>query len=178
MLVKINAEKLKQLRDQRCWSQQQLADVSGLSLRTVQRIEARAVASQESVKCLAAVFETDTQALLAVSPEPHVEVDNHDTVCRLSSGNCEEDDSVTQRADKVARRKAFKKLYVSFALVFVSHLAAFFCIFAAFNQNEITEHTFQLLKNTVSVALVVSAIVLLWRDRQLKKKYYGGSSLF
>jgi transcriptional regulator with XRE-family HTH domain len=49
------------------WSQQQLADASGLSVRTVQRIEAGYPASTESLKSLAAVFEVDFSSL---NPEP------------------------------------------------------------------------------------------------------------
>ncbi|HEX7052745.1 MAG TPA: helix-turn-helix domain-containing protein [Burkholderiales bacterium] len=50
----------------RGWSQQQLADASGLNVRTIQRIEAGHPASPESLKCLAAVFEVDFATL---SPE-------------------------------------------------------------------------------------------------------------
>lgn len=50
---------IQKLRLQRGWSQQQLADLSGLSVRTVQRIEQGQVASTESLKSLAAVFEID-----------------------------------------------------------------------------------------------------------------------
>lgn len=45
------------------WSQQQLANASGLSVRTIQRIEAGAPASVESLKALAAVFEVDFSTL-------------------------------------------------------------------------------------------------------------------
>ncbi|MEI6115067.1 MAG: helix-turn-helix transcriptional regulator, partial [Burkholderiales bacterium] len=45
------------------WSQQQLADASGLSVRTIQRIEAGYPASTESLKSLAAVFEVDFSSL-------------------------------------------------------------------------------------------------------------------
>src|SRR5205814_6188705 len=50
---------IQKLRLKRGWSQQQLADASGLSVRTIQRIENGAAASTESLKCLAAVFEVD-----------------------------------------------------------------------------------------------------------------------
>ncbi|MGC4060870.1 MAG: helix-turn-helix domain-containing protein [Aquabacterium sp.] len=50
---------IQKLRLQRGWSQQQLADLSGLSTRTIQRIENGHQASVESLKSLAAVFETD-----------------------------------------------------------------------------------------------------------------------
>ena len=54
---------IQKVRLQRGWSQQQLADLSGLSVRTVQRIEQGQVASTESLKSLAAVFEIDFSTL-------------------------------------------------------------------------------------------------------------------
>lgn len=54
---------VQKLRLQRGWSQQQLADLSGLSARTIQRIERGQVASAESLKSLAAVFEIDFSSL-------------------------------------------------------------------------------------------------------------------
>ncbi len=56
---------IQKLRLQRGWSQQQLADLSGLSVRTVQRIESGQKATAESLKSLAAVFEVEFQALRA-----------------------------------------------------------------------------------------------------------------
>jgi transcriptional regulator with XRE-family HTH domain len=54
---------LKQLRLSRHLSQEQLATMSGLSVRTIQRIESGHKASVESLKCLAAVLETDVPTL-------------------------------------------------------------------------------------------------------------------
>lgn len=54
---------IQKLRLQRGWSQQQLADLSGLSVRTIQRLEQGHVASTESLKSLAAVFEIDFSTL-------------------------------------------------------------------------------------------------------------------
>ncbi len=48
---------IKGLRQQRNWSQEQLAEFSGLSLRTIQRIESGNQLSFESLQALAAVFE-------------------------------------------------------------------------------------------------------------------------
>ena len=53
----------RSLRLQKGWSQQQLADLSGLSVRTIQRIEQGHGASVESLKSLAAVFEIDFSEL-------------------------------------------------------------------------------------------------------------------
>ncbi len=54
------------IRDRRLkkgWTQSQLAEFSGLSLRTIQRIEKGQVPTVESQKALAAVFETQRSAL-------------------------------------------------------------------------------------------------------------------
>lgn len=50
---------IKTLRHERAWSQEQLAAISGLSLRTIQRIENDGSCSLESIKALAATFEID-----------------------------------------------------------------------------------------------------------------------
>ncbi|MGC3979961.1 MAG: helix-turn-helix domain-containing protein [Steroidobacteraceae bacterium] len=54
---------VQKMRLKRGWSQQQLAEVSGLSLRTVQRIESGAMPSLESLKSLASVFEVSIEDL-------------------------------------------------------------------------------------------------------------------
>jgi transcriptional regulator with XRE-family HTH domain len=50
---------IQKLRLQRGWSQEQLAEVSGLSVRTIQRLERGQSASVESLKALGAAFEID-----------------------------------------------------------------------------------------------------------------------
>jgi transcriptional regulator with XRE-family HTH domain len=53
----INVREIKEMRLERHWSQDQLAEMSGLSIRTIQRIENGENAGLESLKALAAVFE-------------------------------------------------------------------------------------------------------------------------
>jgi len=55
----INLRDIKEMRLERHWSQDQLAEMSGLSIRTIQRIENGENAGLESLKALAAVFEID-----------------------------------------------------------------------------------------------------------------------
>ena len=55
----MNIRDIKKMRLERHWSQDQLAEMSGLSIRTVQRIENGENAGLESLKSLAAVFETN-----------------------------------------------------------------------------------------------------------------------
>ncbi len=50
---------LKALRLSRHLSQKQLAQMSGLNVRTIQRIESGQKASLESLKCLTATLEVD-----------------------------------------------------------------------------------------------------------------------
>ena len=50
---------VKKLRLKRGWSQSELAEFSGLSVRTIQRIEKGANPGLDSLKCLAAVFDMD-----------------------------------------------------------------------------------------------------------------------
>lgn len=61
MDMKIDGQKVIAQRKVRAWSQQQLADVADLSLRTVQRIEHSSHASYESLKSIAAAFDTTAE---------------------------------------------------------------------------------------------------------------------
>ncbi len=63
MQIRPDAAKIKRWRDERLWSQEHLADLAGLGLRTVQRIENGDPASRESVMALAAAFNVDVVAL-------------------------------------------------------------------------------------------------------------------
>jgi len=56
MDMQINATKIRAERERRAWSQEHLAEASGLSLRTVQRVETSGAASFETARALAAVF--------------------------------------------------------------------------------------------------------------------------
>jgi transcriptional regulator with XRE-family HTH domain len=70
MDLKINLEFIKAERQRRGWSQEQLAAAAGLGVRTIQRMESGSVASSESAKCLAAVFEVPVSRLLTEKPKP------------------------------------------------------------------------------------------------------------
>ncbi|MEZ8080476.1 XRE family transcriptional regulator [Enterovibrio norvegicus] len=65
---------IRKLRLQRGWSQEQLSEMSGLSVRTIQRIERGDKAGLESLKSLAAVFEVQI-ADLQKEPEPDMTAD-------------------------------------------------------------------------------------------------------
>lgn len=64
----IDSARLRDLRVARQWSQEHLATLSGLNLRTIQRLESGAKASTESLRALAAVFEVPAESLLQGRP--------------------------------------------------------------------------------------------------------------
>lgn len=62
--MNISSSRIRQLRHERGWSQEQLALASGLSLRTIQRVETEERASRETRVCLAATFSLALSELL------------------------------------------------------------------------------------------------------------------
>ena len=62
--MNIDSGKIKKLRFEKNWSQDQLSEKSGLSLRTIQRIESGSNVSMESIRVLAAAFEVDPKDLM------------------------------------------------------------------------------------------------------------------
>lgn len=62
--MRLDGDKIKQLRMAKGWSQEQLSEASGLNLRTIQRLEKGGVAALESGRALAAVFEVELSTLI------------------------------------------------------------------------------------------------------------------
>jgi transcriptional regulator with XRE-family HTH domain len=57
--MKLSAKTIKRLRAERAWSQEQLAEIADVSLRTIQRVESDGSASRETRMALAAAFDID-----------------------------------------------------------------------------------------------------------------------
>ena len=101
MDMKIDTTLLRQLRETRGWSQEHLAEAAGLSLRTVQRIEASGACSPESKLALAAALGIDAARLTAPetgAPAPE------STIAPMSV------------ADPVRRHRRFRQGWVSLCL--------------------------------------------------------------
>ena len=62
--MKINGEAVRALREQKSWSQEHLASASGLSVRTVQRVEIEGIASAETRLALAAALDVPVADLM------------------------------------------------------------------------------------------------------------------
>ncbi len=67
ILMKVDPNLVKKLREARAWSQDHLAQVSGMSLRTIQRVEADGAASAETKMAIASAFGIQAEAL---TPRP------------------------------------------------------------------------------------------------------------
>jgi transcriptional regulator with XRE-family HTH domain len=102
---------VRKLRLQRGWTQEDLARFAGLSVRSIQRIERGQPGSLETMKALAAVFETD--------------------VSTLGNGGLQMNDSTVMPADEkealeyVARIKGFYMHLFMFALFAIVFLGTF-----------------------------------------------------
>lgn len=62
--MEIQATVVRETRVSKGWTQQQLSEVSGLSLRTIQRVESQGQGSLETCNALCAVFEIPRENLL------------------------------------------------------------------------------------------------------------------
>ncbi len=69
MDMQLSVDRLKQQRELRAWTQSHLAEVSDISLRTIQRIEKSGVASQESAQSICSAYEIKIEDLLAIPPK-------------------------------------------------------------------------------------------------------------
>ncbi len=68
--MQLDTVKVRNLRQEKAWTQQQLADICGLSLRTIQRVELHGTASLETGRSLAAAFEVEYSSLQMANQQP------------------------------------------------------------------------------------------------------------
>jgi transcriptional regulator with XRE-family HTH domain len=100
---------LRKLRLQRGWSQEHVAELTDLSVRTIQRIERGGQPSLESAKALAAVFEVD---LTTFQPTTGVNPMNEQTE-KTSITTANNDAETVTTAEKLAINyvKGIKEFY-------------------------------------------------------------------
>jgi transcriptional regulator with XRE-family HTH domain len=65
MEVQLKPELVRAEREKRAWTQEHVAELAGLGVRTIQRVEATGTASVESATALSAVLEIPLAALRA-----------------------------------------------------------------------------------------------------------------
>lgn len=74
MIRTINTELVKRLRTERGWSQEELAIASGLSTRTIQRLETDGKGSSNSTKSIASALEVEMHNLEQMPRTPLIGV--------------------------------------------------------------------------------------------------------
>ena len=82
---------IRKLRLEKGYSQEQLAEMAGISTRTLQRIERGANASPETLKCIASVLETDFSDL---RKDPDMAADHPHTAPAQPSASTSEREAV------------------------------------------------------------------------------------
>lgn len=83
----LDSQKVKALRDQKGYTQAQLAELCDLSARTIQRVERDGIASQETTSALAAVFEIQrTQLFFQDQPNTNIRPSNGALRVAMTSG--------------------------------------------------------------------------------------------
>lgn len=97
---------IQKLRLERNWSQEHLAQTSGLSLRTIQRIESGQNAGIESLSCLAAALDTNVSTL-----KQELKMQNNNTPTATINADHE------NQKDYINNIKSFKMNFFSFAII-------------------------------------------------------------
>lgn len=80
--MELRGDIVKSMRLSKNWTQQHLADICDVNLRTVQRVENKGSASLETVMALCVAFETQREKLFEV-PKPNNEPLQQATKSRL-----------------------------------------------------------------------------------------------
>ncbi len=106
---------VRKLRLENGWSQEHLAEISGLSIRTIQRVERGQKASLETIKSLAAVFEVDFYDLSKELP-----MNNSDNENDKKNENIEKISITTNEAETLEYVRDIKGFYshvIKYAIV-------------------------------------------------------------
>jgi transcriptional regulator with XRE-family HTH domain len=82
--MQLNPKTVKTLRLQHSWTQQHLADVSDVSLRTIQRVEKEGTASKETTMSLCAVFEVRQGELIKLDEAKAIDSQQPDKTIKFT----------------------------------------------------------------------------------------------
>lgn len=114
---------LRKLRLQRGWSQEQVAEISDLSVRTIQRIERGGQASLESAKALAAVFQVEVTTFINKPGENNM--NEHQEPSKQNEGPAAQKSQVTaEEKSAINYVKGIKEFY-GHLFMFVVFMLAF-----------------------------------------------------
>ncbi|OKY27753.1 helix-turn-helix domain-containing protein [Thalassotalea sp. PP2-459] len=132
---------VKSLRQKHNWSQQQLAQLSGLNIRTIQRVEKGESVGLETLKSLAAVFEIDVNVLKNNDSEPNSTQINKDTLIDL------------ENREKIAKAEVKSKKEFYILALFLFGIFTFFFL-PNYNQGE---NLGALISTAICFAMIIGA---------------------
>ncbi len=119
---------VRKLRLRRGWSQDQLAELADVSVRTIQRIERGHKPSLETANALAAVFEVDVTTFLP-TPEPEHDAmtnpDSHKTNSNKTDSNKTESSSTASSTTETPKREHLEADEAE-ALEYAQNVSAFY----------------------------------------------------
>jgi transcriptional regulator with XRE-family HTH domain len=155
---------VKSLRLDKNWSQEQLAHLSGLNVRTIQRIEKGDSVGLETLKSLAAVFEVDVNDLKNHNIEQHKLLDTQETSRPLSALE-------KKRALALAKVGSIKQFYILTIFLIAIWL---FLMLPNYNQGD---NLGPLIVTAISFAIVIGANAILvfqplgekWEQKKIKQ---------
>jgi transcriptional regulator with XRE-family HTH domain len=107
---------ISERRLEKGWSQEELAQHSGLSVRTIQRIEGGRRAGLESLKCLAAVFETNVSLLM--QEQTMIDTQSYNDTTPTAAKKCDTTDPLEREAiEYVQNLKAFHMHWIAYLVI-------------------------------------------------------------
>jgi len=149
---------IKNIRLSKGWSQEQLAQFSGLSVRTIQRVERGHSAGLESLKCIAAVLDIDISRITNMpvisnmnflSAVPILEVSNlpasikfFSDALKFESRNLNSTTAnVFRENSQIQLRSSDKEIIPNFCIIYVKKIATIY--------TEIASSSTQILENFI-----------------------------
>ena len=123
--MRINGESVRALREQKSWSQEHLANASGLSVRTIQRVEVEGIASAETRLALAGGLDVPVAELMPTPPS------NGCDGRRLRFPTLRVRRTLPSRAEATLMRKTLVGFGIRVAFAFAYPLSCSSCCLAA-----------------------------------------------
>ena len=161
---------LRKLRLQKGWSQEQVAELTGLSVRTVQRIERGGQPSLESAKALAAVFEVELKTFQTTTGEHPMT--NELPINTQASESDSTPEVTTEEKAAINYVKGIKEFY-GHLFMFVVFMVAFL-VTGKFNQPQVGWLVLGWFAGLVIHGLVAYEVFgsfgTKWEKKQIEKK--------
>ena len=166
---------LRKLRLQQGWSQEQLAEMTDLSVRTIQRIERGGQASLESAKALAAVFQVDVQTFInkTGAQDMHDSTDNNQVTTTNDQDATLGQPSVSEEEKQAINYVKGIKEFYGHAFMFVVFMVAFL-VTGKFNHPQVGWLVLGWVAGLIIHGLVAFEVLgsfgTQWEKKQIEKK--------